>query len=89
MPTTNFDSGDAVALYNVDRWGGGYFGVNKEGHVVVRPKRNGDQVDLMEVVEEARSRHLAFPLVVRFHDLLRDRVETINLAFGEAIAEMG
>jgi len=89
MTTTNFDSGDAVALYNVDRWGGGYFGVNKEGHVVVRPKRNGDQVDLMEVVEEARSRHLAFPLVVRFHDLLRDRVETINLAFGEAIAEMG
>ena len=86
---SNFDSGDALALYNVDRWGGGYFGINKEGHVVVRPKRNGDQVDLMEVVEEARSRHLAFPLVVRFHDLLRDRVETINLAFAEAIAEMG
>ena len=86
---SDFDSGDALALYNVDRWGGGYFGINKKGHVVVRPKRNGDKVDLMEVVEEARSRHLAFPLVVRFHDLLRDRVETINLAFAEAIAEMG
>jgi len=86
---SNFDSGDALALYNVDRWGGGYFGINKAGHVVVHPKRNGDEVDLMEVVEEARSRHLAFPLVVRFHDLLRDRVETINLAFAEAIAEMG
>ena len=86
---SNFDTGDAIALYNVDRWGGGYFGINKKGHVVVRPKRNGDQVDLMEVVEEARSRNLAFPLVVRFHDLLRDRVETINLAFAEAISEMG
>jgi len=86
---SNFDSGDALALYNVDRWGGGYFGINKKGHVVVHPKRNGDKVDLMKVVEEARERQLAFPLVVRFHDLLRDRVETINQAFAEAITEMG
>jgi arginine decarboxylase len=86
---TNFDSGDALALYNVDRWGGGYFGINTDGHVVVKPKRNGEQVDLMEIVREARSRSLQFPLVVRFHDLLRDRVEIINVAFAEAIAEMG
>lgn len=86
---SNFETGDAVALYNVDRWGSGYFGINDKGHLVVRPKRNGEQIDLMEIIEEARSRHLAFPLVVRFHDLLRDRVETINKAFAEAIAEMG
>jgi len=86
---SNFESGDALALYNVDRWGGGYFGVNQEGHVVVKPKRNGEQIDLMEIVREARSRSLQFPLVVRFHDLLRDRVEIINVAFADAIAEMG
>jgi arginine decarboxylase len=86
---SNFESGDALALYNVDRWGGGYFGINADGHVVVKPKRNGEQVDLMEIVREARSRSLQFPLVVRFHDLLRDRVEIINVAFAEAIAEMG
>ena len=86
---SNFESGDALALYNVDRWGGGYFGVNPDGHVVVKPKRNGEQIDLMEIVREARSRSLQFPLVVRFHDLLRDRVEIINTAFMEAIAEMG
>ena len=86
---SNFGSGDALALYNVDRWGGGYFGINADGHVVVKPKRNGEQVDLMEIVREARSRSLQFPLVVRFHDLLRDRVEIINAAFAEAIAEMG
>ena len=45
---SNFESGDALALYNVDRWGGGYFGINADGHVVVKPKRNGEQVDLME-----------------------------------------
>ena len=86
---TDFESGDALALYNVDRWGGGYFGVNQDGHVVVKPKRNGEQIDLMEIVREARSRSLQFPLVVRFHDLLRDRVEIINVAFADAIAEMG
>jgi arginine decarboxylase len=86
---SNFESGDALALYNVDRWGGGYFGINAAGHVVVKPKRNGEQVDLMEIVREAKSRSLQFPLVVRFHDLLRDRVEIINAAFADAIAEMG
>lgn len=85
----NFEIGDAVSLYNVDRWGGGYFGINAGGHVVVRPKRTLDEVDLMEIVAEARERKLAFPLVVRFHDLLRDRVETINKAFAEAVKEMG
>jgi arginine decarboxylase len=86
---SNFETGDAVSLYNVDRWGGGYFGINPAGHVVVHPKRNGDEIDLMKIVAEARERKLAFPLVVRFHDLLRDRVETVNKAFAEAIAEMG
>lgn len=86
---SDFESGDALALYNVDRWGGGYFGVNSQGHVVVSPKRNSEQIDLMEIVREARSRTLQFPLVVRFHDLLRDRVEIINKAFMDAIAEMG
>lgn len=89
MTTSPFDSSDALALYNVDRWGGGYFSVNAAGHVVVKPKRNGEEIDLMEIVEEARSRNLQFPLVVRFHDLLRDRVEIINAAFAEAVAEMG
>ncbi|MEI6034804.1 MAG: biosynthetic arginine decarboxylase [Verrucomicrobiae bacterium] len=86
---SNFDNTDAVSLYNVDRWGGGYFGINKEGHVVVKPKRNGERIDLMEIVREARARSLQFPLVVRFHDLLRDRVEVLNAAFAEAIAEAG
>jgi arginine decarboxylase len=84
-----FEISEARELYNVDRWGGGYFGINEAGNISVYPKRNGEQIDLMEVVQEARQRNLAFPLVVRFHDLLRDRVETINKAFANAIAEMG
>jgi len=86
---SHFDNTDALALYNVDRWGGGYFGINTDGNVVVKPKRNGETIDLMEIVREARARALQFPLVVRFHDLLRDRVEVLNAAFAEAIAEAG
>ncbi|MGB7790248.1 MAG: biosynthetic arginine decarboxylase [Terrimicrobiaceae bacterium] len=86
----NFGREDAIALYNVDRWGGGYFTVNKKGDVVVLPNRSNDQkIDLMEIVAEAKKRKLDFPLTVRFHDLLRDRVETINKAFAEAIETMG
>jgi arginine decarboxylase len=87
--TTPFDIAEARELYNIDRWSGGYFGINDAGHVSVFPKRNGETIDLMDIVSEARSRKLAFPLVVRFHDLLRDRVETINKAFATAISESG
>ncbi len=86
---SDFGREEAIALYNVDRWGGGYFTVNKKGHVAVLPNGSTDQkIDLMEIVEEANARKLNFPLTVRFHDLLRDRVETINKAFADAIKEM-
>ncbi len=86
----DFGREDAIALYNVDRWGGGYFTVNRKGHIVVLPNRSNDQkIDLMEIVAEAKERKLDFPLTVRFHDLLRDRVQTINKAFADAIETMG
>lgn len=86
----DFGREDAISLYNVDRWGEGYFTVNRKGHMVVLPNRSSDQkIDLMEVVAEAKRRKLGFPLTVRFHDLLRDRVETINMAFADAIETMG
>jgi arginine decarboxylase len=85
-----FGREDATALYNVDRWGAGYFAINDRGNLCVQPNGpGGRQIDLMEVVAEARERSLQFPLTVRFHDLLRNRVETINRAFEAAISEMG
>lgn len=87
---SEFGREDAIALYNVDRWSGGYFTINKKGNVAVLPNGSAEQkIDLMEIVAEARERNLDFPLTVRFHDLLRDRVETINAAFAAAIKESG
>ena len=80
----------AIATYNVDRWGGDYFTINEAGNVVARPlQENGGTIDLLEVVNEARNRGLGFPLVIRFQDLLRHRVEAVNRAFQNAITEFG
>ena len=86
--TETWDIPSAVALYNIDRWGSGYFNINAAGNVQVMPTHAyGQAIDLMDVVNEARDRGMAFPLVVRFQDLLRHRVETINRAFQSAITE--
>jgi arginine decarboxylase len=79
---------DARTLYNIDRWGASYYDINDEGHVVARPLQEaGVAVDVTDVIEEARGRGLKFPLLIRFQDILRHRVESINAAFRRAIAE--
>jgi arginine decarboxylase len=80
----------ATATYNVDGWGCGYFSIAPNGNVVATPlQENGGQIDILEVVNEARKRGLPFPLVIRFQDLLRHRVESVNRAFQTAITEFG
>ena len=80
----------AIATYNVDGWGCGYFTVNEKGNVEARPlQEKGGGIDVLEIVNEARQRGLAFPLVIRFQDLLRHRVESVNHAFKNAIDEFG
>ena len=79
----------AISLYNVDRWGLDYFSVNARGNVQVCPTQNpATPIDIMELIAEARSEFgLGFPMVLRFQDLLRHRVETINKAFHKAIEQ--
>ncbi|MEY2540969.1 MAG: arginine decarboxylase, partial [Verrucomicrobiota bacterium] len=83
-----WDVDAAIAAYNVDGWGCGYFSINEKGNVVVRPLQEvGGKIDILDVVNEARSRGLSFPLVIRFQDLLRHRVEAVNRAFQSAMTE--
>src|SRR6267142_186213 len=75
-------------LYNIQRWGDKYFDINEAGRVVAKPLRDtGAAVDLTDVIEEAKARGLKFPVLIRFQDILRHRVESINLAFRNSIAE--
>ena len=90
MAKNDWDVDAASATYNVEGWGGGYFSVNNAGNVVAKPLKDaGGSIDLLEVVNEARQRGLGFPLVIRFQDLLRHRVETVNRAFHSAMQEFG
>jgi arginine decarboxylase len=83
-----WDIAAARNLYNIHRWGAQYFDINEAGHVVARPLQDGGvAVDLTDVVEEAKGRGLKFPLLIRFQDILRHRVESINRAFRNSIAE--
>src|SRR6201985_3651886 len=78
----------ARGMYNIQRWGAKYFDINDLGHVVAMPQQeNGAPVDITDVIEEAKGRGLKFPLLIRFQDILRHRVESINLAFKNSIAE--
>jgi arginine decarboxylase len=86
----SWDIPSAVALYNIDRWGSGYFSINDSGNVEIRPTQSEQQaIDLIDVINKAKESGLSFPLVIRFQDLLRHRVETVNRAFQSAIAEAG
>src|SRR6476619_3958098 len=85
-----WDVQQARNLYNVHRWGAGYFDINEGGRVVARPLREtGASVDITDVIEEAKARGLKFPVLIRFQDILRHRVESINLAFRGSIKEFG
>jgi arginine decarboxylase len=83
----SWDIPAAISLYNIDRWGTGYFTINDRGNIQVQPTRGPASIDLMELIEEAKQRGLTFPIVLRFQDLLRDRVETINKSFAAAMKE--
>src|SRR5260370_3796119 len=85
---TGLDLESSITTYNVYGWGEGYFTVNSAGNVEAKPlKNNGGSIDLLAIVDEARARNLSFPLLIRFQDLLRHRVESINRAFQSAISE--
>src|SRR6188472_4067803 len=78
----------ARSLYNIDRCGARYFDINEAGHVVAKPQQeDGASVDITDVIEEAKGRGLKFPLLIRFQDILRHRVESINQAFRNSITE--
>ena len=85
-PPWNTDA--ARNLYNIHRWGAKYFDINDAGEVIATPLQEaGTAVEISDVIEEARGRGLKFPLLIRFQDILRHRVESINLAFRNSITE--
>ena len=78
---------DSEELYNIKGWGVNYFGINDKGHVYVTPKKNGVQVDLQEVIDELSTRHVTAPVLLRFPDILDNRIEKTDECFRKAAKE--
>ena len=80
---------DSAELYNINGWGINYFSINEKGHVTVTPKDNGVKVDLLELVEELQLRDVSAPMLIRFPDILDDRIEIMSSCFKVAAEEYG
>jgi arginine decarboxylase len=82
---------DARGVYNIDGWGAGFFDINEQGHVVVRPDADHPerQVDLFDVARDLEEQGVALPVLLRFSDILRARLTAISTRFTEAIQEFG
>ncbi|MBP3714078.1 MAG: biosynthetic arginine decarboxylase [Phocaeicola sp.] len=80
---------DSEELYNITGWGRPYFSINDQGHVVVTPKEGCKSVDLKEVVDELQLRDVSTPVLLRFPDILDNRIEKISKCFEKAALEYG
>jgi arginine decarboxylase len=89
MKQANWTAQDASDLYNIPQWGEGYFGVGPDGHLRVRPyrERSPVEIDLYELAQRLPREGLELPVLVRFTDILHDRVDALTGAFAEVIAE--
>ncbi len=90
MSETNsvWDITKAAQAYSIERWGTPYFSISSKGALCVSPTPgNGVELAIKDVVDAAKQRGLHLPMVIRFQDILRNRVETLNAAFQQAITE--
>ncbi len=78
---------DSAELYNITGWGINYFSINEKGNVRVTPKRDGVAVDLKELIDELQLKDIAAPVLVRFPDILDNRIEKISNCFKIAAEE--
>ena len=80
---------DAKALYNIDGWGAGFFDVNTAGHVIVRPDPESPErtLDLFELAVDLEAQGVPLPVLLRFSDILKRRIEALSEAFASAIRE--
>jgi arginine decarboxylase len=79
---------DARELYNIEGWGIGYFDINEKGHVTVHPTKEPERgLDLFEMAMDLAAQGVGLPLLLRFSDILRTRIETLAERFHSAIEE--
>nr|WP_231890281.1 biosynthetic arginine decarboxylase [Methylomonas methanica] len=85
MPTQPWSIEQSKQLYAIQQWGNGYFSINDQGHVCVKPQADcATEIDLFDIAQALRDKGLNFPVLVRFTDILRDRIRQLQQAFDQA-----
>ncbi len=80
---------DSKELYNMNGWGTSYFEINEKGNVCVTPRKDNTQVDLREIIDELALRDITPPVLLRFPDILDNRIEKTSSCFAKAAKEYG
>lgn len=87
-PERAWSSSDSSDLYEVERWGNGFFSVSKEGNLLVHPDRNRTHgIDLKQLIDRLQMRGFDLPILIRFNGILKERLREIHDCFAKAIAE--
>ena len=87
---TAFTQDDARRTYSLPYWSENYFDVGNDGRLIVRPDRTpGREIALAQIVDQAKAQGLKLPLLVRFADILGDKLERMRAAFAKAMTEYG
>ena len=77
---------NSIATYNIDKWGNKYFSINSKGNIsVTKDIKSEKKIDLFKLVKELKSREINTPLIIRFNDILKDRINELHEAFSKAI----
>ncbi len=84
MPVRKWRIDDSAELYNIIGWGRNYFSINGKGHIVVTPRQGCASVDLKDVMDELQLRDITAPVLLRFPDILDNRIEKISNCFAKA-----
>jgi arginine decarboxylase len=90
MPRTKkWTVDDSENIYRVKRWGAGYFEIGQNGNLQVTPDPSNTEmrIDFKAVVEEIKHEGIQFPVVVRFHDILRSQVALLNQTFQQTVKD--
>ncbi|KJV08099.1 biosynthetic arginine decarboxylase [Methylocucumis oryzae] len=89
LDDSNWTIQQAAEVYAIKQWGEGYFAINERGHVSVKPCADKDlELDLLEIAESLTEKQLSLPVLVRFTDILKDRVQRLDQAFKRAAEKL-
>ena len=88
LSTQPWTTEQSASIYAINHWGDGYFSINAQGHVCVTPSSDKSiALDLVEIARSLEDKQLSLPVLIRFTDILKDRVNRLNAAFQKACAD--